>query len=549
MQKSMITRLEPLLFLLIGVIFFCVGGKDGQRVFMIWGIVSLVFAAAVFLIHTFSKRKTENAFVPLFLLFVGCLVMCGGLFALRDKLLILVGGVFMIIGVLSGFLLSSEERRREDERFRKGIRLPDEYIILFAAMENRENEDLKWYVINKETGTPYVFCKGKYNLTDFGTIKTLACSKYARCLMMNEMKKRSFWADFDESNWWRKLRVKFDAPKTEISGEVSGKMKTGFFTCFACKKLIRAESSAYVNEKVCCRSCFYVELKGMKATVNKREKSIESLCSIDGIKKFSMHGSIMQAADKLLEGGFVFVSAQTGGGIDEISHTGAKAYNAVYTDYAMFRNMESDHKKREEEERKVSDGWIATLDYSYIIAEFKHNEMNVRMAAEGKSIRFAWSNMTEKETASARVFVEMIREILTDEKTEDERTGKKSAEEIQDILWVRNESGISPGDVIVIKSNLGFGWGHEETRYGIEVKEDGYHIRCTTSAPMAGYSDESHDLPVGFFFRTTNENIKKYFAGYSSYIDVKPEDIKDEDIARLKKYDDYCLQRKLMRLL
>ncbi len=210
MKISKSARFESLFFLLIAALFISGEVKFEIRMFIIWGIVSLFFTAAIFLIHTFSKRETKNVYVPLFLLFAGCLAIYAGLFELRDKFLILVGGVFMAFGVLSGFLFSSEERRKNDERLRNSIRMPNEFIVLFAVKENEENDDVKWYVIDKRTGRAYVFTESKYALTDFGTVRMLACSKYARCFMVDEMKKRSFWADFSEDNWWRKLKVKFD---------------------------------------------------------------------------------------------------------------------------------------------------------------------------------------------------------------------------------------------------------------------------------------------------------------------------------------------------
>lgn len=248
MKINKSSRFEPLIFLLIATLFFSAGVKFEIRLFAVWGIVSVVFAAAIFLIHKFSKRRTENVYVPLFFLFAGCLVICAGLFELRDKFLILAGGVFMAFGVLMGFLFSSEGQRIKDEKLRNSIRMPSEYIVLFAVKETEENNDVKWYVIDKRTGRAYVFAENKYALTDFGTVRMLACSKYARCFMVDEMKKRSFWADFSEDNWWRKLKIKFDKEK---NGDIPDNMGETF-VCKVCKK---RKEMKYLHRNQTCADC------------------------------------------------------------------------------------------------------------------------------------------------------------------------------------------------------------------------------------------------------------------------------------------------------
>lgn len=96
----------------------------------------------------------------------------------------------------------------------------------------------------------------------------------------------------------------------------------------------------------------------------------------------------------LLEKGFVFQEALVGGGIDEVSHTGTKAYHARYTRFETFRDeCEKDIALAAEKIEKEYHSW-ATIDYRFILVQFKRSETEV-IVEIGESKSMLWKHITD----------------------------------------------------------------------------------------------------------------------------------------------------------
>ena len=113
-------------------------------------------------------------------------------------------------------------------------------------------------------------------------------------------------------------------------------------------------------------------------------------------KKFAID-SLVSASQFLLDKGFVFKVAGTGGGVNEITHTGYKSYNVKYMDLENFRNNFYDDFREAEKNAMVEYvGWVTTLNYDYIYVLLEKDGCPVHIMADACSYRVVWENNCQK---------------------------------------------------------------------------------------------------------------------------------------------------------
>lgn len=106
---------------------------------------------------------------------------------------------------------------------------------------------------------------------------------------------------------------------------------------------------------------------------------------------------IIGISNLLFTKGFCFVDAYVGGGCNEISHTGEVAYSTQYTNFEDFRdNFDRDLEKAEAEAREKYSGWGVSLNYGYIAAHLKKEDITVSALVEQRTVAITWKGLTEE---------------------------------------------------------------------------------------------------------------------------------------------------------
>lgn len=119
---------------------------------------------------------------------------------------------------------------------------------------------------------------------------------------------------------------------------------------------------------------------------------------------------LVVGAEFLFRKGFVFCRAIADGGINEIGHTGDKAYYAEYIDFIDFRdNFEKHMDEAEKFEVENSGGWISSINYGYIDIFLKSNEMRVSISVDRATVRVNWYDVLDE---NAPIFDELNKKLL-----------------------------------------------------------------------------------------------------------------------------------------
>ncbi len=125
---------------------------------------------------------------------------------------------------------------------------------------------------------------------------------------------------------------------------------------------------------------------------------------------------LMAISEYLLSNGFRFIRADVGGGVDEVSHTGAVAYDAEYTSFESFRdNFDSDYDQADAEATEKYGQWFSHLNYEYIAVEYAIEETHIKIILfTGISwrLRIIWSNLKDEHTALVEKVNSRMKEIL-----------------------------------------------------------------------------------------------------------------------------------------
>lgn len=151
-----------------------------------------------------------------------------------------------------------------------------------------------------------------------------------------------------------------------------------------------ASQSEYIERKTTAttteginssKTDFSVRIENMRMDTKKLNKYGE-ICPLIIITAF------------LMKKGFSFQEAHVGGGVDEIYHTGAKAYEAEYIDFASFRdNYFTDKHEAEEKAENDYGQWFTGLDYHFIEVELKKQSLTIRMKVfRPRELNIQWSN-------------------------------------------------------------------------------------------------------------------------------------------------------------
>ncbi len=99
---------------------------------------------------------------------------------------------------------------------------------------------------------------------------------------------------------------------------------------------------------------------------------------------------------------------------------------------------------------------------------------------------------------------------------------------------------LQEGERMVIYYNKnGDGPYHNETRFGICVKNDGYSIIYQEISPMGGGCSKADTLPFGFFKGKTLSEITDFFRNYANYIDPSKIELSNGDYSLLIRTDEY----------
>lgn len=267
MKKKSDRNVPVILFLFLSIVFICGGIRFEKPLFLIFGAIAFLFSAASFLINKYMKQYADKAFVPAYFLFAGTLIISAGI-AMSEKPFFLIGGLFVSFAV--AFFIDGifEIRHTQEKALSDSTLMPSEIVRLFAVRKGKSYDIADWYCIDKRTGKAYVFSSDIFKLTDFDHLRQQACSKYACCFTIAETKKRGFWKDFSEENWWKKLKMKFDkeeaanipapdsmTPKTVATAakaSLSDSESSGTFVCTVCKK---EKSIRYMHHAQICADC------------------------------------------------------------------------------------------------------------------------------------------------------------------------------------------------------------------------------------------------------------------------------------------------------
>lgn len=119
---------------------------------------------------------------------------------------------------------------------------------------------------------------------------------------------------------------------------------------------------------------------------------------------------LIVASEFLFSKGFVFCRAAAVGGINEISHTGDKAYSVEYIDFIDFRdNFEKDMEEAEKFEVENSGGWVSSLNYGSLDVYLKRKELRVGISVDGSTVRVNWYDVSDPKDP---IFDELNQKIL-----------------------------------------------------------------------------------------------------------------------------------------
>lgn len=114
---------------------------------------------------------------------------------------------------------------------------------------------------------------------------------------------------------------------------------------------------------------------------------------IEGNESIKVHQTSVAVSKLLSEKGFVFCSANTSGGGDDVYHTGTKSYSVKYNDFSSFENnFFSDYDDAVSKEYAETGGWVSFLEYREISVYLKKTDVRI------------WVMISEDKRALIRVY-------------------------------------------------------------------------------------------------------------------------------------------------
>lgn len=315
--------------------------------------------------------KKQSVFYPLVF---GIVFFILGI-ALKEYLLSVTLGIGLIIIFIILCIHDNKEKKlaSETEEYRQFSRTT-KYMI---TLENNE-KIFRYISVRTSDNQPYeVWCK----YTEVGSKKITVHEKTPRKITFDEFIKLVdekypgigiMYEGINENNWESYLDVK------QFWNKISEDKKP------LTKDYLDSFSNKYVFKS--------------KKYLSLNNSEIDSLVAI---------------SEFFFDKGFVFKEAYTGGGVNEISHTGDKAYSAEYTDFEVFRsNFVSDFLKAEETEIRNYEGWVTSLNYGYVVVKLERNELSVQITASGNSYTVIWGETAEDNISMKEETNETMLKIL-----------------------------------------------------------------------------------------------------------------------------------------
>ncbi len=138
-----------------------------------------------------------------------------------------------------------------------------------------------------------------------------------------------------------------------------------------------------------------------KKSLNQEHLKLLSNRSVFKCKKYPVSGNpetgaLVSISEFLFAKGFVFKEAYAGGGVNEISHTGDKAYSSRYTDFEEFRNnFHSDFTQAYRTEKQHYGVWLSSLNYSYVYVLLEKDGLTVNIISKGYSYEIEWGKASK----------------------------------------------------------------------------------------------------------------------------------------------------------
>ncbi len=181
------------------------------------------------------------------------------------------------------------------------------------------------------------------------------------------------------------------------------------YICFICKKQLSDTEMIFADGNYYCRDCYSFISDNGKNEVN-IDELMQISYEISGVTDQSLFSRIIEVADRLIYGNFVFCKASIGGGVKDITDNGVVLYDAVYTNYEQFKsNMEKDFNNKQQDV-KWHRGRDGSLKYSYICAFLARKTLKVYVLAEEDHIVLRWIDTSDKNFRTTKLFSESINE-------------------------------------------------------------------------------------------------------------------------------------------
>lgn len=106
------------------------------------------------------------------------------------------------------------------------------------------------------------------------------------------------------------------------------------------------------------------------------------------------HLNAVAWTEYFLAKGYTFCYADVGGGVDEVNHTGDKAYYADYHDFSDFKkNMFEDFMMKVQRERDDSGGWVS-LNFKYICTYLQKGKTKLYISSLGRGAVIRWFDLS-----------------------------------------------------------------------------------------------------------------------------------------------------------